>query len=327
MIYIETNSTDVYFNFALEYYVMNELKPKETAFLFWRTEPTVMIGKYQNTLEEINYDFVRENNINIVRRLSGGGTIYTDLGGWQFTFISKKQKEEIDFFSYISPIMDSLKDLNIKGLNKSGRNDLHIGDKKFSGNAQYVHDDYIVHHGSLLFDTNIDNIIKSTTVDSYKIISKGIKSIRERVCNISDHMDTKISALEFKEKMVKSIMKSEKYPEYKLSEKEIEKIKIIAKEKFDSFESKFAKNMEADIEKISRLEGGKFEVKLKIDKGKIKDSAFFGDFFANIEINLLSEALKGVVYDKKSIREAILEHKLDKAFFKINLDELVDAIV
>ncbi len=188
MIYIENNSTDPFFNFALEYYLITEKQlPEDQIFIFWRTEPTLMIGKYQNTIEEINEDYAKKNGIKVVRRITGGGTIYTDLGGWQFSFITKGLAETIDFNKYIGPVMEGLKKLDVPAEFNS-RNDLVIHGKKFSGNAQCMLNGYTLHHGSLLFDTDFEQMVKCLTVDDYKIISKGIKSVKERVTNISEHL-------------------------------------------------------------------------------------------------------------------------------------------
>ena len=135
MIYIETGSTDVYYNFGLEYYFAAEKKLPEPVLLFWRTTPTLMVGKYQNILEEINKPYADAHKIRLVRRMSGGGTIYTDLGGWQFTFIEHSDQTQIDFSQYIGPVVDAVRELGADaGFN--GRNDLLIGGRKFSGNAQ-----------------------------------------------------------------------------------------------------------------------------------------------------------------------------------------------
>ena len=136
MIYIETGSTDVYYNFGLENYFATEKRLPDTVFLFWRTTPTLMVGKYQNILEEINKPYADAHGIHLVRRMSGGGTIYTDLGGWQFTFIEHSPEQQIEFAQYIGPVVDAVRELGADA-SFNGRNDLLIDGRKFSGNAQY----------------------------------------------------------------------------------------------------------------------------------------------------------------------------------------------
>ncbi|MGL4911849.1 MAG: lipoate--protein ligase family protein, partial [Romboutsia sp.] len=255
MIYVENNFTDPYFNFALEYYLMNEKDlGDDTIFMFWRTNPTVMIGKFQNTIEEINAKYVEENNVNIVRRITGGGTIYTDMNGWQFSFINKNSKShEIDFGTFIEPIVKALKKQGIDAYFNS-RNDLMIDGKKFSGNAQYIRDNKRLHHGSILFDTDVEAIVKSITVAEEKIISKGIKSVRERVANIKDYFKEDIDALEFKEIMLSSLLEDSKMT-YRLKEVDINRVEEIANTKFRTWEWNYGNSPKFNITKWKRYEG------------------------------------------------------------------------
>lgn len=196
-IYIENDSLDVYYNFALEYYLTSE-KPfrDKTVFLIWRTTPTVMVGKFQNTYREINSRFVEENDINVVRRMSGGGTIFTDLGGWQFTFIAPAQSEQISFREYTEPVIEVLQSLGVEAY-FDGRNDIMVDGKKVSGNAQYMRNGFVVHHGSLLYSTDLDMLERSTVSNEEKLQSKGVSSVREHVGNISDYFTDPLSMTEF----------------------------------------------------------------------------------------------------------------------------------
>ena len=325
MIYIENNSTDPFFNFALEYYLITEKKlPEDQIFIFWRTEPTLMVGKYQNTIEEINQDYAKENGIKVVRRITGGGTIYTDMGGWQFSFITRGQSESIDFSKYISPVIEGLKKLDVPAEFNS-RNDLVIQGKKFSGNAQCMLNGYTLHHGSLLFNTDFEQMVKCLTVDDYKIISKGIKSVKERVTNISDHLKKPIDTDTFKKLMVDSIMQGSK-EHYQLTDTDLTRIKAIAKEKFASWEWNYGKSPKFNITKTGRFDGGKMEFKLDVNKGKITDCHIYGDFFGTIDISVLSNALIGADYEKENIKKAIAQSEIKQGFYNINVDELADII-
>lgn len=325
MIYIENDSTDPFFNFALEYYLITEKKlPEDQIFIFWRTEPTLMVGKYQNTIEEINQNYAKENGIKVVRRITGGGTIYTDMGGWQFSFITRGQSESIDFGKYISPVIEGLKKLDVPAEFNS-RNDLVIQGKKFSGNAQCMLNGYTLHHGSLLFSTDFEQMVKCLTVDDYKIISKGIKSVKERVTNISDHLTKPIDTDAFKKLMVDSIMQGSK-EHYQLTDTDLARIKAIAKEKFASWEWNYGKSPKFNITKTGRFDGGKMEFKLDVNKGKITDCHIYGDFFGTIDISVLSNALIGADYEKESIKKAIAQGDIKQGFYNINVDELAEII-
>ncbi|MBU4439767.1 MAG: lipoate--protein ligase [Firmicutes bacterium] len=325
MIYVENNSTDPFYNFALEYYLITEKQlPEDQVFIFWRTEPTLMIGKYQNTIEEINERVAKENGINVVRRITGGGTIYTDMGGWQFSFITKGVGEAIDFNKYIGPVIEGLKKLDVPAEFNS-RNDLIIHGKKFSGNAQCMLNGYTLHHGSLLFNTDFEQMVKCLTVDDYKIISKGIKSVKERVTNISDHLNRPVNTDTFRKLMVDSIMQgSDK--EYKLTPADQVRINAIAKEKFESWEWNYGTSPKFNITRTGRFDGGKMEFKLDVNKGKITDCHIYGDFFGTMDVSVLSDALIDTNYEKESIKKAIEQCDIKHGFYNINMDELADII-
>ena len=313
MVYIDTNSTDVYYNFGCEYYFATEKIFEDTVFLFWRTTPTLMLGKYQNVAEEINQSFAKENKMNIVRRMSGGGTIYTDLGGWQFTFIDRDRDNVIEFKKYISPIIAALKNFGVDA-DFNGRNDLCIDSKKISGNAQYKLEESIIHHGSLLFDTDIEKMVNATTVDSYKIISKSIKSVRDRVTNISEHIkDGDITAKDFKKAMVNSILQANA-------------VRELAAVKFNNWDSIYGRNPKFNIEKTGRFEGGKISFKLDVVHGKIESAFVSGDFFSTLDAKDIEAALVGCAFDKEAVHKALKEKNIDKAIYKISAIEIAKMI-
>ncbi|HBQ87628.1 MAG TPA: lipoate--protein ligase [Syntrophomonas sp.] len=325
MIYIENTSLNPYFSFALEYYLITEKQlPEDEIFLFWRTEPTVMIGKYQNALEEINDKYVNEHHINVVRRITGGGTIYTDMGGWQFSFITRGDAEQIDFAKYIEPVIKALNQIGVKAEFNS-RNDLTIGNKKFSGNAQCKHHGYTLHHGSLLFNTDFEQMIRCITADDYKIISKGIKSVRERVTNISEHLLAPMDGPEFKKLMVESIMNGSTR-EYKLTSADIQRIEEISQNKFQSWQWNYGKSPKFNITRTGRFDGGKMEFKLDVNNGIIESCSIYGDFFGSIDTSVLCDALIGIEYNQKSIKEALEQLNLENSFYDINFEELLGII-
>lgn len=326
MIYIESNSTSPYYNFALEYYLMTEKQFKDdTVFMFWRTPPTVMVGHYQNTYSEINLPYVQEHDLNVVRRLSGGGTIYTDMGSWQFTFIVKKEKEtSISFEQFVSPIVKSLQRIGLDA-SLSGRNDLIIDGRKFSGNAQYIKNGYVLHHGSILFSTDIEEMVRSTTVDDYKIISKGIKSVRERVTNLSEHLKQKMTVLEFKQLMVDSILSNSKST-YQLTQQDDEIIKRIAAEKFDNWQAIYGSSPQCSIVRKNHFAGGIVECHLNISEGTIVDVQIFGDFFGTFDAAEFCNILKGCQYDRESISLCLHTAHFNPNLYNITLDDLIATI-
>lgn len=324
MIYIETNSSDVYYNFGLEYYFTAEKPLPKTVFLFWRTTPTLMVGKYQNVLEEINKPYADEHGIRIVRRMSGGGTIYTDPGGWQFTFIQHGGAEEIQFHQYIAPVVDAVRELGADA-SFNGRNDLVIDGKKFSGNAQYRLGDSVVHHGSLLFDTDIAQMVAATTVDRYKILSKSIKSVRDRVTNISEHLPRRMDAEEFKSCMVRHILRGST-DTYCLTPADDARIREIARERFLSWESIYASDPPFNIDRTGRFDGGKMQFKLDVRRGVIRQASVWGDFFSTLDADVISGALIGCRYERAAVLEALRRHGVEGAVYRITTEEMAAAI-
>lgn len=325
MIYIETGSTDVYFNFAAEYYFATERDPGDpTAFLFWRTTPTLMIGKYQNALEEIDLSYARQHGIHVVRRLSGGGTIYTDLGGWQYTFITRGDTSSIRFEEYLRPVLSALAELGVQaGFN--GRNDLTIGGRKISGNAQYKLAGHTVHHGSLLLCTDIEEMVRSTSVDPEKISSKSIRSVRERVTNIADHLPGPISPEDFKTRMVRSIL-GDAPRIYMLTDADRARISTIAGERFASWEAIYGATPRFSIERSARLAGGKMTFSLDVRRGHIAQCAVSGDFFGTVEASAFDLALRDCPYRRDAVEDALTRAGLDGAIYRITAREMAAVI-
>ena len=326
MIYINSNSTSPYFNFALEEYLLTQKDlDDDEIFLFWRTNPTIMVGRYQNTFSEINEKYVRENNVNVVRRNSGGGTIYTDMGAWQFTFIEKNYKEEgISFDKFTGPIVEALQKQDVDA-HFNSRNDLLIGNRKFSGNAQYRKDNAILHHGSILFNTDIQAMVESITVAEDKIIAKGIKSVRERVINISEVMKDNITSENFRDIMLDSLLKNS--TTYTLTKEDIKSINKIQKEKFESWDFNYWKNPIFNISRYKRFNGGRVDFKLNVKKGIIKNCTIEGDFFLSGEISILEESFIDCKYVREDISKLLDTLDIENYFYKITKDDLLECII
>ncbi len=199
MIYIKNNDNRPQYNLALEEYVFTQLEQFDEIFLLWINEPSIIVGKNQNTIEEINLDYTKENNIHVVRRLSGGGAVYHDLGNLNYTITSKGNNTvAFNFEEFTKPVLEVLSELGVEA-KFTGRNDIVIGEQKFCGNAQYMSKDKVLHHGAMLFDVDLTVLTNALKVSKDKIESKGIKSVRSRVTNIIEHLEDKITVEDFKE--------------------------------------------------------------------------------------------------------------------------------
>ncbi len=224
MKYIDSKSHDSYFNLALEEYILKNENIEEDIVFLWQNTPTIVVGNNQNTIEEINVPFVKENKIQVVRRLSGGGAVYQDMGNLNFTFIKcLNETSNLDIKKFALPVVEALNKLGVPA-QLTGRNDISVEGKKISGNAQRLYRNKLLHHGTLLFDTDLEVMVKVLQVGIDKIESKGIKSIRSRVTNIKPYFSQQITIEEFRESILKELFQGKEVNYYYLEEKDLKEI-------------------------------------------------------------------------------------------------------
>ncbi|SFB83931.1 lipoate-protein ligase A [Alkalibacterium subtropicum] len=318
-------------NLAIEYYLLNEVKLDEPILLFYINDNSIIIGRNQNTYEEVNTAYVEENGVDVVRRFSGGGAVYHDMGVLCFCFITEDDGNSFrDFKKFTSPVIDALHQMGVEGAELKGRNDLVIDGKKFSGNAMYSKNGRMTAHGTLMFDSQIEAVVKALKPKKHKLESKGIKSIRSRVTNIKPFLDDSyqyMNAKDFREQLLLYIYDTdskENIKEYVLTEADWEKIDAFAAEYTANWDWNYGKSPEFDMERSERLSVGTVEVKMNVRKGKIEDIRIFGDFFGLGEIEDVEKELQGIPYTKEAIREAINQVDVNKYFGKVDTEELVD---
>ena len=329
MKYIINENNNPKYNLALEEYVLKNLDGEY--FFLWQNEPTIVIGKHQNTISEINLDYVEKKGIHVVRRMSGGGAVYHDLGNINFSFIQeKKDLADFDFSFFTKPIVELLGELGIKAEFNS-RNDLAIDGKKFSGNAQYIFKKKILHHGTLLFNSEMEELVNSLKVSKDKIESKGLKSIKSRVANIKDHIgeDSKIKEVsDFKDALFEHMKnRMEEFQEYVLTENDRKEIEKLKKEKYDKWEWNYGESPEADIHRQRKYTAGKVESYIKLKDGLIENIKLFGDFFSSREIEDLENGLKGKKYMKSEIAEYLKTVNVSEYFSGFSEEEILDVII
>lgn len=329
MIYHVSNTNDTAFNIALEEYCFKNLRDQDEIFLLWINEPSIIVGKYQNTIEEINTEYTREHGINVIRRISGGGAVYHDLNNLNYTIISNKDKgkEGFDFKEFSKPIIDTLAELGVKA-EFTGRNDLEIDGQKFCGNAQAYIKDRVMHHGCLLFNVEFSALANALKVSKDKIESKGVKSVRARVTNILPHLKEPITVNEFAEKILGYMKKhNPNMTEYHFSEEEIEKIKERAEYK-RSWEWNYGESPEYNISRSHRFPKGKIEIFANVINSKITSIKFYGDFFGkNEELTDIENLLVDVKYTPEDVKKSLENVEINNYFAGFTLDEIVEAIV
>ncbi|TWM22572.1 Lipoate-protein ligase LplJ [Bacillus paralicheniformis] len=328
MLFIDNqNITDPRINLAIEEYCLKHLDPEETYLLFYINQPSIIIGKNQNTIEEINTKYVDENGIIVVRRLSGGGAVYHDLGNLNFSFITKDDGNSFhNFKKFTEPVVAALQRLGVDA-ELSGRNDLMANGRKISGNAQFSTKGRMFSHGTLLFDSEIEHVVSALKVKKDKIESKGIKSIRSRVANISEFLDQKMTTVEFRTMLLRYIFDTEgEIPEYKLTEKDWKIINQISKERYQNWDWNYGKSPKFNLQHSKRFQAGSVDIRLEVQKGVIRECKIFGDFFGVGDVSDIEEKLTGVQYERKAIEEALQGVDIKHYFGNIQKEEFLDLV-
>lgn len=329
MKYIENLSNNPWYNLAFEEYCFKYLPQDEDYVILWINSPAIIVGKNQNTLEEINQEYVRDHGIKIVRRITGGGAVYHDLGNLNFSIITTVHGEvKIDFRKINIPMLKSLEMLGINA-EFSGRNDLTLDGKKFSGIAQSVKKNRVLNHGTILFDTDLTVLSGALNVKKDKIESKGVKSIKSRVTNIRPHLKEDVDMLAFKDLLLKNIFALEGLEprEYKLSEDQKEEINKLYEEKYNTWDWNYGESPQFDYKNYKRFPFGSIDVRLQIKNGVIDDVKIYGDFFGTEDVSLLQDKLKGNKYDRKVLDDLLKDEPLNKYFGDINREDFLDLLV
>jgi lipoate-protein ligase A len=326
MLIIRRHNTDPYFNLATEEYVLKEIR--DDSFMLWRNAPSIIVGKHQNTLAEINLDYVRENNIKVVRRLSGGGAVFHDLGNLNFTFTMQGEGNNlIDFRKYTEPILEVLITLGVDA-RFEGRNDLTIEGKKFSGNAMHIWKNKVLSHGTLLFSSHMPDLRKALNADPLKFKDKAVKSVRSRVTNISEHLKTPMDVMELSSLIEQHIM--EKYPDailYELTEEDHERIRGMVESKYGTWEWNFGYSPKYNFRKVLRTENnGTLEFNIDVTDGIIRDIRIFGDYFNMFDTEEIEKALRNVQHSGDRIREALAPYNISDYFNNLTLEEFLEGM-
>lgn len=328
MKYIVNTSNDPAYNVALEAYAFQKLTDIDEIFILWINEPAIIIGRHQNTIQEINKEFIDKNGIHVVRRLSGGGAVYHDLNNLNYTIISNNTQEgAFDFQTFSKPVIDTLAKLGVKA-EFTGRNDLEINGQKFAGNAQAYYKGRMMHHGCLLFDVDMSVLGQALKVSKDKIESKGIKSVRARVTNIVDHLSDKITVQEFSDAILAQM--KEEYPEmdeYVLSDAELSEIQAMRDNQFATWDWTYGKAPEYTIERGVRYPAGKITTYANVENSTIKSVKIFGDFFGVKPVDDIEKMLLGVRYDYKDVLAALKTVDTSQYFSRMTPEEITKAIV
>ena len=319
---IYNTETNPYFNLAAEEYVMDNFE--DELFMLWRNEPAVIIGKYQNALAEINTEFVEANNIAVVRRMTGGGAVFHDLGNLNFTFV--RNGAVSDFRGFSQPILLALRELGVNACFQ-GRNDLTVNDMKISGNAECVRNGRTLHHGTLLFSAKMDYIAESLKVNPLKFQDKAVKSVRKRVANIADYLVEPMLVTDFVEYMMEFVMKL--YPSafsYTFDNKDIESINRLKKEKYGTWEWNYGSSPAYSFSKMIRTQGGTVEVCLNLVKSHIEEIKFYGDFFVQKDIAEFENFFKGYPHRRDAVEMLLQNVRVGDYLINVSEEDILNLL-
>jgi lipoate-protein ligase A len=328
MIFIENEGhTNPRLNLALEEYALRNFNSQSDYLLFYINEPSIIIGRSQNTLEEINHDYVEKKSIHVVRRISGGGAVYHDFGNLNFSFITNHDNTRLsNFKKFTEPVISVLSKMGLEAELK-GRNDILINDKKISGTAQFSTGKRMVSHGTLLFDTDLTEVTNALQVKMNKIESKGHKSVRSRVANISEFLDKQIKIEEFRALLLDGLyLENKKFETYHLTSEEWKAVILLKEEKYDSWEWNYGRSPKFNIQRSKRFPVGEIDVRLFVEKGYLTELKIFGDFFGKKPLEDIENLLIGVKYDKEKISKKLNGISIEAYFGDIPKSEFIELL-
>lgn len=314
MIVVNSPYNRIAYNLAVENYVFNNYD--DDIFMVWRNQPCVVIGRNQNIYKEVNIKYCEENNIEIVRRLSGGGAVFQDMEVIQYSFITK-EREGNSFEYFTKPVLIALEKLGLHG-EFTGRNDLVIDGKKFSGNAQYHRHGKVLHHGTILFGGNLEHLKNALKPNPLKFVGKNVKSVSSRVGRLKDEID--LTPQEFMDHLNKTVMEVFNIDHItEPNEEEKEKIEAIVSEKFGNDNWNYGMTPKFQIELAEKHDFGIVEYGISLDKGKVSKFIITGDFFSNDEVDKLSEKFIGLNFTESEFKKALED--VDVGFYIIGMTE------
>ena len=324
MLCMINSETDPAFNIAAEAYLLKN--SHEDCFLLWRNRNAVIVGRNQNTLSQINSAFVERHAIQVVRRISGGGSVYHDLGNVNYTFIrTTSRKHNIDFLSYTRPILSFLNRINVAAI-LDGRNNLTVNGLKISGNAQHIHQQRVLHHGTLLFDTNLALLSGALHPNSPNYQDRAVASIRSRVTNISAHMTAPLSVTGFMEQLMANVQRIYAGRQVELSQTDRSAIGDLAEKKYRRWEWNYGNSPDYHFCKSIRTSAGTLSVRLDVKKGIIQSMQLFGDGCGTRDIKDVAAHFTGCRHSRDAVKNRIAPIVLGEVLKHVSVEQVLAAM-
>jgi lipoate---protein ligase len=330
MLFIDNRDIhDARINLALEEHVLRNRMGADDYLLFYINAPSIIIGRNQNTIEEVDSKVVAERGITVVRRISGGGAVYHDLGNLNFSFMTPSVHGRFNRYElFTRPVVDVLQDLGVPA-ELGGRNDILAGGRKISGNAQFARPDRMFSHGTLLFDSNLDDVTAALIPRPGKVESKGVKSIRSRVANITEFLKEPITVIELRERIIEKIFGTRdraKIPTLELTDADWSEVNALVKRKYGCWDWNYGENPRCNVQRSHRFTAGEIDVRVNVEGGRVASVRIFGDFMGREDVAELESRLLGLPYDSVSIATALAGLELDDYFGDIPAPDALDLL-
>jgi len=309
MLYVDNGGiTDARLNLALEEHVLRNRIEDDDLLLFYVNAPAIIIGRNQNTIEEINAGVVEERGIRVVRRVSGGGAVYHDLGNLNFSFMTRDVHARFNRYDLFNkPVVEVLRELGVPA-EIGGRNDILADGRKISGNAQFATAGRMFSHGTLLLDSNLDDVTTALRPKPGKIESKGVKSIRSRVANIREFLREPITVEELRYRILERIFGSRDraaIPSLRIGDPDWRAAHELLERRYGNWNWNFGEDPPCNVQRVQRFPAGEIDARLDVHGGRITGARFFGDYMGRAEVGELENRLRGLVYDRQSLAAAL----------------------
>ena len=322
MRYLKNLHTDPYYNMAFDEYCLTSLPMDEPVFYLWQNQPSVIVGYNQNVNTEVNLEYLKENGISLVRRVTGGGAVYHDLGNLNYTIVGCSDDLERDYPEYAQTMLRALQELGIPAT-LSGRNDILVEGKKVSGFAKRVCKNRLMVHGTLMYNVDLERLTEVLCPPTQKLLSKGIASVRSRVTNLCDYLHDFTDINDFSQRLEEILSNHYMDKEYKLDEAAFQEIQKLADEKYAQWEWIYGRSPRASLHYAQRLPCGNVEVNLTLTENRIASCLFGGDFLGNLSPSEIEQALTDVPYDIVCIQEKLSEFDISQYFDGVKVDDLL----
>jgi lipoate-protein ligase A len=330
MLFVDNRGvTDARVNLALEEYVFRHKPAAEDCLLFYVNAPAIIIGRNQNTIEEIDADVVAARGITVVRRVSGGGAVYHDLGNLNFSFMTPEVAGRFNRYDHFTrPVIEVLRDLGVPA-ELGGRNDILAGGRKISGNAQFASPTRMFSHGTLLLDSDLDAVTAALRPKPGKVESKGVKSIRSRVANIGEFLGEPLGVEELRERILERIFGTRdraRIPTVELTEGDWDAVHALVATKYGSWQWNYGENPACNVQRARRFPAGEIDVRLDVREGRIAAARIFGDFMGREDVGALEARLVGVPYDRTAVATALGDADVSDYFGDVAREDVLGVL-